>query len=378
MRERSARTAMSPTGDQTYWDEIDAARERFYERREEEHDKLVGPLASELVDDGSLEPLPEGRTRRFFTTKQLGRPVKIDWLVDGWIAAGELSVIYGQGDRFKSFLALHWGLSAARAGRSVVYIAGEGAHGLRSRIPAWMKHHDVKHSELRGFRVDEQPVMVNTRSEVSQWLNEIESELEGSWPDWVIIDTLAMNFSGDENAPSDMADFVRGCERLRRREDEGHRTGVTVIHHTVKAGNVERGSQGVRNASFSMVCLKDKNGNTVGVHCDRMKDAPRPSSVKARLVKVELGTDRSSLAVASLSGESEDLPGVDGRRSELLEEQLLTIAGMKGRITRSRVAEELDVNVKRAEKVLTSAVKRKVIVRQRGGGGRATGYRVVG
>lgn len=258
-----------------------------------EHSEIADPSAD-------LPPLPEGRTRRFFTIGQLGSPKPIEWLVKGWIAVGELSMVFGQGDSYKSFLALHWGLEAAHegVGYSVVYIAAEGAHGLRSRVPAWLRHHDSTADEFPGFRVDEIPVALDQPGEIAAWLAEVEDEL-GEAPDWVIVDTLSMCFNGDESSPQDMNNFVKGLERLRRSTDK--RTAITVIHHTTKDGRTERGTPALRNATFSVIRLsaKSHNGYTVLVECDRMKDAERPSPRRVKFKRIELGKKMSSLAYDS-------------------------------------------------------------------------------
>jgi putative DNA primase/helicase len=266
--------------------------------------KMAPTLVDE--DEGSeLPPLPEGRERRFYTIEQLGRPIEIDWLVEGWIAAGELSVIYGPGDSYKSFLALHWALESA-GDREVVYIAGEGAHGMRTRIPAWLRHHEVDPDDCAGFRVDELPVILNSDAELNAWLAEVEDELDGM-PDWVIVDTLSMCFNGDETSPQDMNAFVRSLERLRRSRSE--RTAVTVIHHTpVKDTQRERGTGALRNATFSMVRLsaKSPNGYSVLVECDRMKDAEKHGPERMKLVQVEWDSV-SSLAVDSFRDASDEV-----------------------------------------------------------------------
>lgn len=260
------------------------------------------PAGSLLVDsEADLPELPVGRSRRFLTIDQLGEARPIEWLVPGWIAAGELSVLYGQGDSYKSFIVLHWGLLAAAAGRDVIYIAGEGAHGLRSRVPAWMRLHGYEASDLPGFRVDEMPLIVDDDRERSMWLTELEDELGKDRPDWIIIDTLAMCFAGDENTPSDMNKFVKGCEHIRRGSDS--RSAVTVVHHMGVTTGRERGTAALRNATFSMAKTDHKGTKnlTVVAEVDRMKDAEKPAKVRAVLEEVAWTNDRgesvSSLAV---------------------------------------------------------------------------------
>lgn len=268
------------------------------------------PVTVMVDDESDLPPLPEGRTRRFFTIEQLGYPRPIEWLVDGWIAAGELSVVFGQGDTYKSFLALHWALSAALEGREVVYIAAEGAHGMRARVPAWMRLHRKEASQLGSFRVDELPVIIDAEGERAMWLAEVEDEFKRK-PDWVIVDTLAMCFGGEETNPTDMNRFVRGCEQIRR-GSEG-RTAVTVIHHMGVTTGRERGSAALRNATFSMAKVDNKRGLSARIACDRMKDAERPEAMRMKLRKMEWTNTRGE-PVSSLAVEQTEPAKVMGKK----------------------------------------------------------------
>ena len=73
----------------------------------------------------------------------------IEYLIKGWLTAGEVSIFAGPSGSGKTFVVLDMAMSIARAvaflgryrvnGGGVVYQAGEGAKGLRDkRIPAYM------------------------------------------------------------------------------------------------------------------------------------------------------------------------------------------------------------------------------------------------
>lgn len=268
---------------------------------------------SSEVSDIKLPPLPPDRSRRFYTIDQLGKPQKIEWLVEGWIPAGEVSMIYGPGDSYKSFLALHWGLEVS-TDRDVVYIAGEGAHGLRTRIPAWLRHHDRKAREFSGFRVDEQPVTLDSEGDRANWLAEVEDELSRK-PDWVIVDTLSMCFGGDENSPQEMNRLVRGLEDIRRVRDQ--RTAITVIHHTPVGKEMrERGTAALRNSTASTVRLSGKSGAGFSVLAenDRQKEWEKHPPTRVKLTKVEWA-GVSSLAVSEFRDASSEVIARDDRKA---------------------------------------------------------------
>ena len=75
------------------------------------------------------------------------------WLIKNLLPALGIAVIYGHPGSGKSFLALDWALHIALGwdwqGRKVkqglvIYVAAEGITGLRNRVEAFRRHHDVK------------------------------------------------------------------------------------------------------------------------------------------------------------------------------------------------------------------------------------------
>jgi len=276
----------------------------------------IGFADSEVVDDYTETPeLPPWRSRHFYTIEQLGDPQPIEWLIDGWVPAGELSMIYGPGDSYKSFLALHWGLTAAADGYRVVYIAGEGAHGLRTRIPAWLLHRQAKAAEFPGFRIDEMPVSLDSEPERDRWRAEVEDAL-GDMPDWVIVDTLSMNFSGDENLPADMNRLVKGLELIRR--SRSSRTAMTIIHHTPVGSELrERGTAALRNATSATIRLtaRSPKGFSVLVENDRQKEWDKHEPMRMTLRRIEWG-QVSSLAVDEFKPAHDEVNARDSKRKK--------------------------------------------------------------
>ena len=73
-------------------------------------------------------------------------PAQANWLLHKMLPTEGVAVLYGKWKQFKSFVALYLGVAVARgepwAGRKtkkgiVVYIAGEGGHGLTKRIEVY-------------------------------------------------------------------------------------------------------------------------------------------------------------------------------------------------------------------------------------------------
>jgi hypothetical protein len=240
---------------------------------------------------------PAHEQYRLYTVEELGEFPPVAWHIEGYLAAGELTVLYGRSDTYKSFVALDWSCELARRGLLVVYIVAEGASGIRARISAWMRHRGVR--ELPNLFVMPSNVNLHQPGAVETWLSAMREQLGDRHPDLVIADTLARNFvGGNESSPQDMGLFVEGVERIRREL----LTAVVVIHHETKEGGTERGTESLRNASFAMFRCVRENQYTVDVKCDRMKDAEQPPARKIRPVRIELPelTEEGGPPVASL------------------------------------------------------------------------------
>jgi hypothetical protein len=241
--------------------------------------------------------LPAEQERyRLYTVNELGEWPPVRWLIDRYLAVGELSVLYGAGGTYKSFLALEWAARIASAGQPVIYIVAEGASGMRVRVHAWLKHHGV--ADISALRLMPVNVSVHREDHVATWLAAMNAQLGGEKPALVVVDTLARNFvGGSENDPKEMGQFVDGLERIRLELE----TAVLVIHHTTKDGKTERGTESLRNASFAMFKMSRVNATRAAtVDCDRMKEAEPPErvSLQPRVVALpELGVGVDSLVV---------------------------------------------------------------------------------
>lgn len=242
-----------------------------------------------------VELPPEQERYRIFTVDELNEWPPVRWLIDGYIAVGELSVLYGAGGTYKSFLALEWAARIANAGSPVVYIVAEGASGMRVRVHAWLKHHGV--ADLSSLYLMPANLSIHTQDQVSVWVEAMRSQLDGINPALVVVDTLARNFvGGSENNPQDMGMFVDGLERIRMELE----TAVLVIHHTTKDGKSERGTESLRNASFAMLRMSRTNSRSVALDCDRMKEAEPPDRLALHSLIVplpELGKGVDSLVI---------------------------------------------------------------------------------
>ena len=243
-----------------------------------------------------MELPPEQEQYRLYTVDELGQFAPVTWLIDKHLAVGELSVLFGKGGTYKSFLALDWACRLAHQGHPVVYIVAEGASGMRARIHAWKQANRV--DDLPRLYLMPSNVSMHGPKYVESWIAAMRTQLAERTPDLVVVDTLARNFvGGNEKDPQDMGLFVDGCEQIRLELE----TAVLVLHHTTKDGDTERGTESLRNASFAMFKMTQTGGSgrSVKVECDRMKDAEQPEAtiLHPRLVLLpELGEGAAALS----------------------------------------------------------------------------------
>lgn len=127
----------------------------------------------------------------------LSTPLARDWILEGVIEQGSLSMIFGESGAGKSFCALSiaaaistgldWFGHHVQAG-PVVYVAGEGKTGIIHRLVAWGLENEV---DLTGtpLMVTNHAISFHDSSEVHQLLDDIESM--PVCPRLIVIDTLA-------------------------------------------------------------------------------------------------------------------------------------------------------------------------------------------
>lgn len=229
-----------------------------------------GPQNSYQV--GRLRPIP---------WSELHDLPKRDYLVKGLLDKEGMSVIYGESNCGKTFLALDialhiaqgkpWRGQKVRQG-AVVYIAAEGGMGLQDRLDAFRAHYKL--TEYPPFHLV--PVSVdfcNSEDDVEELIDEI-SDIPNV--DLIVIDTLSRAMAGgDENSSTDMGAAIRSADRLK----EELSTHVMFIHHCGKdATRGARGHSSLRAAvdteievkrslnSIEAVVKKQRDGKTDGKH----------------------------------------------------------------------------------------------------------------
>lgn len=228
-----------------------------------------------------------------------GAPAR--WLVKGVLPQAELVVIYGESGAGKTFAVLDlvaaiargvdWRGCRVRKGR-VIYVAAEGAGGLRKRLTAYARHHDIDLADIELYVVPAAPNLLLKDDAL-----ELARAIAALGPaDVVVIDTLAQTTpGGNENAAEDMGKAVAHCKGIHRA------TGAVVIlvHHSGKdSSKGARGWSGLRaaaDAELEVVRL----GATRVLQVTKQKDGDDHGRWAFDLAELPLGLDEDGDIVSS-------------------------------------------------------------------------------
>jgi RecA-family ATPase len=135
-----------------------------------------------------------------------------DPLIDGLLDAGAMSVLYGDSNSGKTFIALDmafhvatgapWNDRAVKRGL-VVYVAAEGGTRIRKRLAALKRHHGGEPMPL--FALVRYPIDLRSSDanlkELIALISAAQNEI-GKPCVWVVVDTLSRALAGgDENSP---------------------------------------------------------------------------------------------------------------------------------------------------------------------------------
>lgn len=262
-----------------------------------------------LLDEVSEDEQPRARFQVQAAGEYINGP-EPTWIIDGVLPEGELAVIYGASGSGKSFLALDMLAAISRAEHSpdtkwcgehkitkpgkCIYIAAEGAKGLRKRIRAYAQHHRI-HVQSLGIGVIPDAPDFTSAKDVGLVLDAIRAY--DPHPVVILIDTLAAAMLGmNENSGEDVGKFMRGCNALHRA------TGalVLIVHHSGKDGSKgSRGWSGLRAAlECEIAVIRDGADRTVVTGKMRDEDDATPP-IRFHLTSVELAVDDDGSAITS-------------------------------------------------------------------------------
>lgn len=221
------------------------------------------------------------------------QPAPISWLVKHWIQDKALVMVHGPSGGGKTFVTLDWMLHIAsgkpqwfghkvRAG-NMVYLAGEGHHGLRSRIAAWKHKNSV--SNLNMW-VSKSGLDLNTPEGYLKVVEAIRAL--NIKPDVITVDTLHRFMAGDENSAQDAKTMLDACAALMQEFD----CTVILVHHTgvsEEAQHRARGSSAWRGAlDIEISVIPAKGEKSIEIVQRKSKDAEMAAPVYVDLESVAI------------------------------------------------------------------------------------------
>lgn len=209
---------------------------------------------------------------------------KPTFLIDDILPEHAIAEIHGPPKIGKTFVVLDLALSVA-SGRAflghpvrkgaVLYVIGEGKSGLGARVRAWLDTRGIGF----GVRFHTLPSAVQLRE--ARHMTELRRTIGGlpEAPVLVIYDTFSRCFvGGEENSATDVGEAFAALERLR--DDTG--AAQLVVHHTNKAGDVERGSSSFRASTDTMLSLKEENDRLL-LTCEAQKETAEFAPIVVQL-----------------------------------------------------------------------------------------------
>lgn len=245
--------------------------------------KDLNALLTPSVDNGWLIPADDFASQ----------PAPIAWLVKGWLQAMALIMVHGPSGGGKTFLVLDWCLRMA-AGMTewhgvkvkpgpVVYLAGEGHHGLRKRVAAWK----VKHQAGKlAMWLSRDGLNLNTVDGLAKTQSSIKAL--NVRPSLIVVDTLHRFLSGDENSAQDAKTMLDACAQLQSEFS----CSVLLVHHTgvnEDAQGRARGSSAWRGAlDIEVSVVPAKGDGPIGIVQRKSKDSEMVDPVYAELVDVPI------------------------------------------------------------------------------------------
>ncbi len=221
------------------------------------------------------------------------QPAPISWLVKRWLQSQALIMVHGPSGGGKTFVVLDWCLRMAsgmsewcgqkvRPG-NVVYLAGEGHHGLRGRVAAWKHHHQAG---SLAMWLSKDGCDLNTPAGYLQVVEQVRGLPEN--PAIIVVDTLHRFLAGDENSAQDAKTMLDACNSLMNEFN----CSVILVHHTGVAEEAQhraRGSSAWRGAlDIEISIVPGKDGVPMQIVQRKSKDAELAQTVHVELQQVTI------------------------------------------------------------------------------------------
>lgn len=214
-----------------------------------------------------------------------------EWIIAGIYVKGTLALVNGDSGTGKSFVVLDQVLHAATGrpwqGRktlkgSVLYLCGEGVHGVDARVSAWeTEHNNGRQIPLNALRVFRDVTPLTRKSGESERLLALVAAIRDLDPDVIVVDTLARYAGGvEENSAADMGMVVEVADQIAKARD----ATVIIVHHTARGQSHGRGSTALRGAMETELLVQRTKGMAGTITVTKQKNAADGEEIPFELV----------------------------------------------------------------------------------------------
>lgn len=227
------------------------------------------------------------------------------WLIKGVLPASDTdpSLIFGASGSGKSFFVLDLACAVARGhdwrgcrtqqGR-VLYIAAEGAAGMRKRLQAYCDAHAVDIDALPIDFITSAPNILET-----EHVQELVKTISTFGPyKLLIVDTLAQVTPGaNENTSEDMGKALTNIKSLQ----QAVRCSTAIVHHAGKdLSRGSRGWSGIKGAMDAQLeIVRDEDTGARFMRVEKMKDGEDGAVYPFKLEIVQVGVDEDGDPITS-------------------------------------------------------------------------------
>ena len=228
-----------------------------------------------------------------------------EWLIKHVLPRQGLAAIYGKPGSFKSFVAFHVALCVA-LGRTwggrrvtqapVIYIAAEGAAGLRKRKAGYQIAEPDVPADLPFALIATAPNLGSEKGDLPALIAAIEAA--GLKPGLIVVDTLARTMGpGDENGAG-MGAFIANAGALADR----FKALVLVLHHSGLVDDKRlRGHSSLNGALDAQILCERAEGELAAtLTLQKLKDDASDVRMTARLSRVVLDLDEDGDEISTL------------------------------------------------------------------------------
>jgi len=255
----------------------------------------------------------------------LKEPTFPPYLIKGMFSMGQIGMVVGASGTGKSFtlldmmMTLSSGLGSWHGRKckkaNVIYLCGEGFHGVKIRQRAWQLEHNLPEEEMGNLDTSQYAKDLTNLNDLAFIIEKIEKARK-RWGsvDLVVIDTYNQFNSGDENAADAAHAFLANISKIQRE----YGCCLILAHHTglgTDAQRRARGSSVIFGAmDFAFLIEKDEdNPQYFSLTTIKQKDLeiPPPMGFEMKQVTIdwlnEDGEPRTSTVLVSRDTKKADL-----------------------------------------------------------------------